>query len=1158
MTPPDVIPRPQRRRRWRRRLVGLCVIVILFVAIFVLGVELVRRSDFPRRFLVCTLEQQTGLRVELASVDLGLGWSGGGAETIARGVVLRLPLDDTPIASVPLVRVQHPSLYGIIATGFSLDDVVLEQPTVLMTEDDRGRWGVARAIAMIIDANPSSGGAATPTPIPRIEITDGVLRLQRFGEDQVDFPLALVGVPEGSLVWKFDASINKGGVVLDGKVSTTTFEHSVNMNAADVESLAKYWSDDVPSPLQLTARWDGELTSEGVDGMLELQHLQAGAHHARGRLHVDVNDSGLILTPRVLSVESPMLLTGRATIIDGSVRLASEVVSVRHLQLEDGMNTAEVSGSWNMITRAGDLTADWQSANLPMSLEHGGRADVAVLIPRIGPRTVNATIESAGKLASRSWRATTIIAASGPAWRSMNASISTPELAITDGSVTTELAGLAAEVRSEYPTVSLTSLKLPGAAGARADVWFHTDTLQWKADVEIDKWMVPLATPREVDVRVQAFGDAECINFSSLTIQAPEGVAHANGTFDVTSEEPLRADVRFTAEVPASMLRDVPSPSSAAAGDSASSKSAAASSSITGELSVRGTVQPLRILGEGVVHVPELKAAEGVLPAMTLPVNAVATAQHIDGAIGAFDLLGGKWMVEAAYDVAADQATARVVGNAAELTRIAQLAVKDLLVAGRIDVDLNLSVPKLDLSRLEANGTWEVHDASASDWSAIRGTGRIEMRDRRFRFHEMQLVGGDARLSGGVSIDARQSNIVRLDIETQRWPFALKHSPLSFLLDSRLNLDLDLAEYTARGDASVRADISISGSPVADVAMSGTVEGRTVNASSLRAQVLGGALEGTGEFPLNDWTKSRASLVVTDVDFNRLASLWPEASVVTGVVSGSVTAGPVDDKRALEPLRIAVDLATRDGAIQGVNLGDISFVILAGTDRVLLDRSLIKVAGGAVSLWSRLSWHDGEPFVHVDVEAVDLQVNDLMKAATDEVQHTPGRVSARASLGGYLEHPHRAFGDAVLALREADLVPVEAFAQLYSVMRVDFSKPEPSGEGRVQLRLEGDALVISRAHYFNRGTDIIGAGRIENVWQGKASRVHGALAATARPLKESRLPFGRELDRMLFAALKDAATVRISGTIAEPTTAVVPFGEVAEVIQGAVIGRSAE
>ncbi|MEX2217934.1 MAG: hypothetical protein WD749_04170, partial [Phycisphaerales bacterium] len=324
-------------------------------------------------------------------------------------------------------------------------------------------------------------------------------------------------------------------------------------------------------------------------------------------------------------------------------------------------------------------------------------------------------------------------------------------------------------------------------------------------------------------------------------------------------------------------------------------------------------------------------------------------------------------------------------------------------------------------------------------------------------------------------------------------------------------------------------------------------------AHRIAARIAGGELAGSATLPLDEWTGAAGKIEFAGVELARFSDWHPHARGLGGMLSGTVQAGPAPDPRAHGPLRLDVILTGEEAVYRELRFDGLNTMVYARPGRVLMDVSTLRAAGGEVSFWSRLTWHGPDPFLHVSAEGRDLSLDQIVRTVSPQIGATAGRLRARANAGAYLTHPRRAYGAALATVTESDIGRLPVIAQLYAMMRRDAGTVRPTGRTEAAFRLEGDALELSRLHHFNRGTDIVASMTAENIWLGKDSPVHGVAAAAARPLRDLRLPFGAELDRILQGLQANTVSVSVGGTLGEWKTEVVPFNDVRQTL-GRVLG----
>src|SRR5258706_746027 len=244
-----------------------------------------------------------------------------------------------------------------------------------------------------------------------------------------------------------------------------------------------------------------------------------------------------------------------------------------------------------------------------------------------------------------------------------------------------------------------------------------------------------------------------------------------------------------------------------------------------------------------------------------------------------------------------------------------------------------------------------------------------------------------------------------------------------------------------------------------------------------------------------------------------------------------------------------------------MQIGDAPFVAHADNQRAVLDQLKWNLAGGALNGWTRVTWYDREPFVHVNLQFDKLSLDQIVGGARPVGQAhkpVPGLLSGTAVAAGNPFSTVRrkeASGDVRVRLTESDLGNVAVVNLLYSLLSVQLGPPMPTGRGYAEARLEGERLEIPVIRYFNRGVDIWASAAVVNVFKGADSPIEGAAAGSARPLKDLKLPFMADVDQILRALQGSVATASIQGTLQDPQPKVIPFAQTAEAFRRFMIGE---
>ncbi len=818
---------------------------------------------------------------------------------------------------------------------------------------------------------------------------------------------------------------------------------------------------------------------------------------------------------------------------EAQLRVSDAGVSCERLSVTLAHTDVDLHGTWEDESATARLIADWSQDALAPLLHHTGRVELEARLPPVGELSVSGQVQTSGGIRSNVWATHASVTAEGPDWERLRAEITAPGVSLGVEGEPIELAGLHAAVAMEWPVVRLSSLTLSNLSIARALAEFNVSTSAWSVQLDADGfkdsrvWAAPLA------VNVNASGDTRRADVQALTVMTEAGSISATGSYDEDRENPVQGHVRADVHLPPELL--------------APNAAAHTGGSLVVDANVEGTLRPLLIQAAGSVVLPKLVVESGTVGPFDMAVEATASAQAVTLHSAPVDILGGRASVEATYIVSPESVDARVNAAGVPIEQIVGLFAPGVLVDGTLDADFGVKLPGVDLDRAEADGSWTVHETGRGEWRIPRGQGRFAAGASGLRLHDLTLENGDARATGSVELNG---GVAQIDMAATRWPVAEAESGVSAFVDGTVDLDLDLSARSATGDARLHADARLAdGTPaVIDAAL--VAEGRTLHASTLQIDMLGGRLSGSATFPIDDWQKAAAACTLEQLDLAQVGAIIDPDMALKGRAGGTIELGPATDPRALEPVRLAASIDIAGGSVHDIELGKINLIAYAGDDRVILDQSDVVIAGGTVSAWSRLTWHENEPFLHVNLDAKGMDLHQFVHAIDPTLAPTPGRVGLQSSIAGYIHSPHRAFGEARLKITHAELQPIPGFAMLYSVLHVELGDKEPQGEGEVLMRLEGDALRIARLQYYHRGTDINGAGSIDNIWLAERSPIRGGLVATLRPLRGSGLPFGPELDHLLGGVLSNAASVKLGGTLEAPTREVVPLADVVSFFQG--------
>ncbi len=327
--------------------------------------------------------------------------------------------------------------------------------------------------------------------------------------------------------------------------------------------------------------------------------------------------------------------------------------------------------------------------------------------------------------------------------------------------------------------------------------------------------------------------------------------------------------------------------------------------------------------------------------------------------------------------------------------------------------------------------------------------------------------------------------------------------------------------------------------------MRGTFDGDAVQFELANAAAFGGTIKGRGTIPFAKLMSSEGTFTFENLQLDRISQYWPDIVGFEGSIDGQATLASVTDPQAPGPMRIDLHVAPRDAAFHSAVLGPSDFRIYAARDHVTLEHSQISLADGTVTVWSKLTEHASDYLVRVHASFDRIDLDQLIESVNPGSEPVPGRLAGQIAAGGYLAAPHRMYGRSKVHVSESDLGNIGAVSLIYGALHLGGAGATPMGAGDAEISLEGNALVLRRLTYFNRGTDLIANLVIDDMWAGRTSTMRGAAAGVARPLKDINLPFFDDLDRAVKALQTSSVVVRISGTVENRELKIVPFADVA-------------
>lgn len=1118
-----------RRRPWRavRWLVLLLMPVAVVVLLVLLGVQLVLTSDIPRSRIVHELQMETGLRFEAASSRTR--WPG---MTELRDISIALPLEDEPFLRIPVLQIRHTPLLWI-AAGFEVHEATIDDPLLRLRQDEYGRWNVLRAVEIVQAVQEHRTGTGEVPPFPRVSLRNGIINLLGPEGQVIEAPLEFEGEPETPLSWAFRLSLGEA-LLAGGRVAPRgEWQHQVELLFGRDQTLLQAFVPEEVLPLEGAAKWQGGLENGQFAGRLHLERLHAGEYAAKGDATLGAVDGRLVLRPRNVVLGRHDQPEMQARVHSGVIMLDGPNAELQRVRIEGAGAVIDLNGQWDLEREAGEIVAIWTGAAIGPVLGHEGEMRIKAMLPEVGASTINADVRSIGSTAQGTWESQLRFSIRGASWSQMVGEMTAQQLQWRDDQGVLDFSGAMARVEAQWPEIQLNRIVIPGAERSRIDAHLNAEALTWRIEAEAAQWDIPRLRGGALDLLVRAEGDALRVRVPELRAAGPNFSARFSGNYDLASDLPLHAAGRIAYRMPDD-----------ARGRPDAGEAIADIGAWLAQAEVSGQLQPLNLRMAGELLGRDVRIGEAPVEQVSIPFTARANANAADFASSSFHLLGGEWRVEGRYRDLDRTIALELTGDAIPLQSAMQVVDLPMEMPGTAAGRLQVSVPNLDLDALTIQGEFNVADIHRPGLAIETGRGRLETSRGVLTLRDLEMTAGDAMLRGLIQFDLRAREEVHLDLDMQRWPVAYNEIPVTAVVDGRASVDVRLADLAFRGRVDAAADVAHTGNAIGRINTVSMLDGRRINVQSIRGDFCRGTIEGSGVIVLDDWLQSGGDLRMAAVDLEELQRCFEIDDEISGFAGMHLRIGRSTDARALGPMQVAIDIDSTDATFRTISVGDAEIRAYFGPERFVLDRSTFNLADGVLTLWSRLSPHGQERFVHVQATIERIDIDQLFRAFKPDGGDLPGRVNGQLSFGGYTEPPHRLFGEGRLGIFESDLANLPGISAVYNLLNLRIGPQAPSGRGDVRIRLEGSALEIYRLRYFNRGADLAASLRIEDVWAGAESPISGVAAGTLRPLREMNIPF-LDLDRMLGALQTGAATVEISGTLEDREIRPVPFADVA-------------
>jgi hypothetical protein len=1119
-------------KRWTIR-IAVCFLMLGVVA--VVAVYGLLRTDWPRRWVLQAVTEQTGLNVQARSVSIR--WSG---RTIVHDAVVKMPLDDRQVLSVDRLDLSHSSIPTLLVTrSFRLKSVRVARPQAFLWRDEHGRWNVQHVLDRLAAAVGSSRPTGAGMALPDVDVKGGLIEIiDPNGARQIVGPLDFQGIAERRLVWRF-ALQTPQGIGLHGRMAPGgNWTHQVEFDLAPHPAVLLAVAQRSVGEIRAAGRWSGRTDKGALRGTVHFDAFRAGPVALAGAVNVVAQATEVALHPEALVVGEPELFGETIRVTGGSIRIGSEGLKAEELLVRTETTAAQLSGRWGFDAQTGECSATWAGRLSQQGGEHSGTLHAVVKSPAYGLKEAQLTTTAEAQTAFGAWRVAVRTQGSGGQWRKSQWQTSLDKFIWTQRQQGIDLSGAAAEVSVDGQRVWLASLSLPNAGHVSADAELEWDTGRWVVRLDAKGLRLVESGQAGMDVRLHGEGDSGKAAISELRVAKGQTVVTGKGELSIASRE------IHTAHISARWPDRLPAPT-------ASQPSQVQDRGQWGcEIDISGTVYPVALDAGGTLSGRDVRLGKRKVAQLEIPVQGSVDTERVEIATSPFALVGGRWQLSGRHELSDPRTELSLTIDGLSLQTAAEMAGSPIECQGEATAQLQLSVPNFQMDKALAFGNWEVADLNVPPFEAQRGHGQIRISEGLVRFDEIHLAQEQGQAHGVMQFRLDQPQRLSIQFNSTDWPLRWNSQLVGLMADSDADLQLDLLKKSLDGQGRLSGRLMWEDKEFGRVDTSVRLRERMLEIDELRSELLGGSAEGSAQVRLDRLTQSTGQLQWRDIQPEQLASWWPAAARAGGRLSGSLTAvQTTEQSRPLEPLRLDIQARMADGRFGEAQVGDCNVVAYLGNRRFLVDASTLHVLGGEIRVRARVSPHAGKLYLSVAADVNDVDLNQLGHVADPNAKPIVGKLSGKGTLLTSSDWRHLS-GQADLHVTQSDLVNNAIVRTLYDTLSLDLGQSRPEGTGQMDVVFEGNRVRIPSFVYFNRGVEVRGAVRIVDYTLGADSPMDGYAVGSTRVLKGMQLPGVRQLDRLMSSLQTGIASVTIKGTVGQTQINVVPLPVIGDAFRG--------
>ena len=1186
-------------RRWLLRL-SITLLILLILAI--VAVQVVLTTNLPRDLVLGEVQKTLGLQIGAES--LGTGWWG---RTSLHNVTLSLPLAGESFLRVKSLKVKHTILPAILfGRPVKLQSLEFESPELMVRQDSSGRWNLAQVIDLIRRAGGGQQAADTAdakktdrAEIPQIAVRSGTINIiDRTGQIATLHRFNLSGVPQGSLVWRYEASVgpvDQPQMHLVGKLAPGgDWQHEVSLTLYNLEPTLRPWLANVSAgtrnfieAAELNGQWRGTVNQGVVSGQLQLAPFRSGPTSAKGVLNIEYKAGALSIRPRSLVLAGVPKSPSEIAIKSGAIVIEGTAVRTENLIVNVAAGDMLIASRYDWSDQSGDLNAEWHNLIAPADFAQNGSLVAHARSNFPGIRRVEATMTSQATSPKYKWDTAVKINGTGKSLAEIHWDIIAEKLRLTQTKFTANLDGLTAKFEQSSTKLTLAQVTVPegtlapgrprgslsgqgyyhfpDAHSAKGgDWWFLLNGLDWRLS---ESAAVKTQFSLDISGDLNAPQKQDWARIKDFYARTDTGVqVSATGSISYRAAG-CPAELWLYTWYPPFTLNAYDAGMVMKGGEFRSA------------IHLRGGAWPFRLDLDGDLDGHDIfvrgRRIGNVALILKGTADSPAKGDPLDYVIKIntekLHLLEGFWNIRADYNHATRLAEVMIDLQNLPLAQADNFLNASTRLRGSLSGSWTIQAPQFhfDQLKIDTDAPWKITGFAVGSVSADDITGEIHADGGTVSIDHIvarKKTGGQINATSKFRL--KTPSKMQLTASASAWPVELPGVSLLAYAQTVEPIEADVRAGDYRGAFKLDVYPVVRGADAGIVRTEGNINGRAITLSKIDGQTLDGTISGTASYDFGDLMKARANLQWKQLDGGKLATMFPDTEGVSGRFDGSLDLGPARNPRPLGPLQLDLKISANQGKWRALSLksADLTAYYDRNTtnheERFVIDNSYLTIAGGDIRVFARASKHPldrqsgplAEWSLNLDLDGRDIDLNQLVHVNGPDAPNTPGKLETKFTLLGNPADRTKWVGQGSVRLTESELADNVIIGTLYRLMSVKLGPNVPTGKGNTTFRMENGNLDITGFYYFNRGIEARGTGRISDVWQLGNAELSGFVIGSVRPLKDLKIPFAADLDQILTAFQRGATTVRIAGTIQKPKADLALFGDITQGLRTLILG----